>query len=317
MQFKVFTQQDELLNEEEEIYRRRNNSEKSCISFGQRKLLLMLISFLTKYLDKTIVNPVIIYAGSAPGFNIGIVSKLFPDVIWHLYDPASFKLKRNDKIQLYQEYFTDQIAEGWAEIQQKDKNIYFISDIRTADYTKAKDLDDNERQIMEDMNMQRKWVEIIKPNVSHLKFRLPYSLANIPDEVEYLDGIIYKTPYAPQTSTETRLVVLDHDIHNKYSCKQYQSQLFYHNNIIREKYKYINEYQDIPEILDDYDSCLEMFLWKEYLLYINKTVTKENVIKLSRDATKLLTQGRKYNDTLAYLRSNPRAIKERNFNGHK
>ena len=65
--------------------------------------------------------------------------------------------------------------------------------------------------------------------------------------------------------------------------------MFYHNIVIREKNKYINEYQDPPEILDDYDSCCEISIWKDYLNYINKEINKDNIIELSRNATKFLT----------------------------
>jgi hypothetical protein len=311
-----FLKEYELLKDtaNEEPYRRRNNEEKTSISWGQRKLLLSLVSFLSKHLDKDIKNPRVIYAGASPGIGIGIAAKLFPNVTFHLYDPAPFQIKTKDKVILYRKKFTNEIAQFWAEKQKQDNNILFISDIRTADYTKAKDLEDNENQIMQDMQLQKTWVEIIKPCKTQLKFRLPYTLPGFPNEVEYFDGLIYLQCFCPQTSTETRLVLESPNlVYKKYSCEKYQSQLFYHNIVIREKNKYINEYQDPPEILDDYDSCCEISIWKDYLTYINKEINKDNIIELSRNATKFLTAGRKYSDTLAYLRSNPRAIKDRNF----
>ena len=321
-----FTREDELLrdNDPEEPYHRRKDEEKTSISWGQRKLLMTLISFLSKHVkgfedtkDGVTHKPVVIvYAGAAPSVNIGIAATLFSNISWHLYDPAPFKIKTdvNKKIIVYQKKFTDEIASYWRDIQEKDGNVYFISDIRTADYTKTKNLEDNEKQIMEDMELQKKWVEIIKPCKCQLKFRLPYTLPNFPVEIEYFDGIIYKQPYSPQMSTETRLVLTSPDLtYKKYSCEKYQSQLFYHNIVIREKNKYINSFLDEPELLDDYDSCCEVSIWKDYLNYMGKEITKDNVVALSRKATKLLTKGRKYRDTLSYLRSNPRAIKKRNF----
>jgi hypothetical protein len=313
-----FAKENELLKDTdpEEPYRRRKDEEKTSISWGQRKLLMTLVSFIANHIPKNTDKPVILYCGAAPGVGIGIAARLFPSISWHLYDPAPFKIKTdyNRKIVVYQKKFTDEIAHYWASIQEKEGNIYFISDIRTADYTKAKDLEDNEKQIMGDMELQKKWVEIIKPCKSQLKFRLPYTLPNLPLEIEYFDGVVYKQPWVCQTSTETRLVLTSPQIiYKKYSCEKYQSQLFYHNIVVREKNKYINPFIDEPELLDDYDSCCEVSIWKDYLNYIGKEITKENVIQLSRNATKLLTQGRKYADTLSYLRSNPQAIKKRNF----
>lgn len=312
-----FTKVDELLNDTdpEEPYRRRKDEEKISISWGQRKLLMVLVSFLSKHLEHK--NPIIVYAGAAPGVNIGVVATLFPGASFHLYDPSRFKIHTNldKKIIVYRKRFTDETARYWADKQEKNKNVYFISDIRTADYTKAKDLSENEEQILNDMELQKKWVEIIKPCKSHLKFRLPYTLPDLPINIKYFDGIIYKQCYSPQTSTETRLVVTSSNLtYRDYSCEKYQSQLFYHNIIVREKNKYISEFIDEPELLNDYDSCCEASIWKDYLEYLGEEVSKERVIKLSRDATKLLTKGRKYKDTLSYLRNNPRAIKDRNFN---
>jgi len=312
----MFTNLDEILNENdpEETYRRRQGEEKTSISWGQRKLLLTLVSFLSKHLDKETKDPIILYSGAAPGVNIGIVATLFPEVTFHLYDPSPFMIKTNldKKIIIYQKKFTDSIAEFWAEKQKKNNNIYFISDIRTADHTKAKDLTENEDQILKDMEMQRKWVEIIKPIKSHLKFRPNYTGEGRKETLEYFDGIIYKQSFAPESSTETRLVV-SNLVYKTYSCEKYQSQMFYHNSIIREKNKYENDCMDEPELLNDYDSCCEVLIWKDYLKNRGLEVTKEAVIKLSRNATYLLTDGRKYRDTLEYLRSNPRAIKDRNF----
>ena len=312
-----FTKDDELLKQEdpEEPYRRRKDEEKTSISWGQRKLLMCLVSFISNHLDKG-KNAVLLYAGAAPAVNIGIAARLFPNITWHLYDPQPFKLKTdlNRKMVVYQKKFTDEIAHYWGKIQKKDGNIYFISDIRTADYTKTKNLEDNENQIMGDMELQKKWVEIIKPCKSQLKFRLPYTLPNLPLEIEYFDGIIYKQCYSPQTSTETRLVLTSPTLtYKKYSCEKYQSQLFYHNIVVREKNKYVNLFMDEPELLDDYDSCCEISIWKDYLNYIGKETNRENILQLSRNATKLLTKGRKYSDTLSYLRANPQAIKKRNF----
>lgn len=319
----LFTKQDELLREKdsEEPYRRRKDEEKKSISWGQRKLLLTLVSFLSNHLESFTNRYVILYTGAAPGVNIGIVAQLFPNVTFHCYDPSSFKIKTDLKkrIIVYQKKFTDELAHYWSKIQEKDRNIYLVSDIRTADYTKTESLAENEKQIMSDMELQKRWVEIIKPCKAHLKFRLPYTIPNLPLEIEYFDGILYKQPYAPSTSTETRLVVdlTDGLKYKKYSCEKYQSQMFYHNIVIREKWTYDNEYMDEPEILNDFDSCCEISIWKDYLRFSSvsdENINKESVIALTRKATKLLTKGRKYSDTLSYLRENPQAIKKRNFN---
>jgi hypothetical protein len=304
MSFSEVLREDDLELE----YRRRRDEEKNCVSYGQRKLLLSLVSFLSKHC-RDIENAVILYAGAAPGLNIGIAASLFPKFSWHLYDPARFGLTTNmeKKIFVYRKYFDDEVATYWAGKQ----NIIFISDIRTADYTKAKNLDENEDQIEHDMEMQRKWVEIIRPIRCQLKFRLSYTLEGRKNEFEYFDGIIYKQPFAPQTSTETRLVLSGKDLKYKiYDCNKYEKQLFYHNVVVRETNKYDNPEADGVELVNDWDSKCEVTIWKDFL---GEKGNKDEILRLSIEATRLLNLNKKVPDTLSYLRSNPRAIKNRNF----
>lgn len=296
-------------------YHRRKDEDKRSIHWGQRKLGLVLIQFLTRYWDPLKVkNPVVVYAGAAPGTNIKIVSDFFPEIEFHLYDPSPFKIKGSDKIHIYQQYFTDKDAEKW-----KNRNdIYFVSDIRTADYTKAKNLDENERTIMKDMEMQMRWYNIISPVKGHLKFRLPYTGGNRPDRMNYLYGHVLKQPWAPQTTTETRLVPVGHQIVS-WSCQMYQDQMFHHNVITREQYNYTNPFThtdepiDSPELMNDWDSMMEVQIWMEYLLKRTGKSEMSMVTALSRLFTNKLTQKARYKDTLSLLRSKPQFIKNRNF----
>jgi hypothetical protein len=304
-------------------YHRRKDEEKKSIAYGQRKLLLTLLSFVSEYivprlkeLKQQNLSPIIVYAGAAPGVNIQLVAEYYSqfNFEWHLYDPGTFKITTDlsKKFIIYNKKFDDNVAKFWA--QNNKGNIFFISDIRTADYTKCKDLEENEHQILNDMNLQKHWVEIIKPIVSHLKFRLPYSIESTPKEIIYFDGVIYFQPYSPQTSTETRLVVTDPFSTKSYSCQKYEAQLFYHNVITREQKKYQNEFADGIELIDDHDSCLEIWIWSKFLESIGKEVNKENILRFSQEATIKLSKGKKGIDTLKYLRDHPQAIKKRNFN---
>ena len=319
-EYKDFTQSDLFLNpnDPEMEYRRRHDEEKVSIHWGQRKLLLTLIQFISLFWDTKITKPIIVYAGAAPGTNIGFVSELFPEAEFHLYDPAPFKIKQSSKVHIYQQYFMDEDAKKWA----NRNDVYFISDIRTADHTKAKDLDENEAQIQKDMEMQMRWFQIINPVQGHLKFRLPYTGGNRPPRVDYLYGYVFKQVFAPQTTTETRLVPVKGEDGNwmfvSWSCKKYQEQMFYHNVVIREKFKYKNPFThdqkpiDGMELTNDWDSRAEAQVWMDYLTKRKVPITEQNVVALSRLATKKLTENSKYKDTLHLIRSNPQRIKQRN-----
>lgn len=318
----VFNQKDLFLNptDKELAYRRRNDEEKKSVAWGQRKLLLCLIQFLTLFWDpKKVAKPVIVYAGAAPGTNIGAVSAMFPEAEFHLYDPREFKVSPSDKIKIYQQYFTNEDAKRWT----NRADVYFISDIRTADYTTARNLDENEKQIQEDMKRQMDWFRIINPVEGHLKFRLPYTGGDRPSRVNYLYGYVLKQPWAPQTTTETRLVPARNREGNwmiaTWSSQKYQDQMFYHNVVVREKIKYLNPFTgdlkpiDQSELLTDWDSRCEAQIWMDYLQKRSSPVTSVSVVALSRLATKKLTLHSKFKDNLQLLRLKPQLIKKRNI----
>lgn len=321
-EYKVYTQKDLFLNptDPEMPYRRRKDEEKTGIHWGQRKLLLTLIQFLSLFWDpKKVPKPIVVYAGAAPGTNIAIVSQLFPEIEFHLYDPAPFKIRPSGRIHLYQQYFEDGDAKKWA----GRKDVFFVSDIRTADYQKTRNLDEYENQIQKDMNMQMVWVQIINPSQAHLKLRFPYTGGGRPSHVNYLYGYVLKQPWAPQTTTETRLVPVRDNSGNwitaEWSSQKYQDQLFYHNVIIREQFKYLNPFDnkdtpiDSPELLNDWDSRTEAQIWMDYLSRRGVPITGQSVIALSRLITRKLTENSRYKDTLHILRSNPQFIKKRNM----
>lgn len=320
--YREYTKKDLFLNptDQELPYRRRKDEEKTAIHWGQRKLLLILIQFLSLFWDqKKVPNPIVIYAGAAPGTNIAVVSQLFPEAEFHLYDPNPFKINNTDRIKLYQQLFTNKDAKKWS----GRNDIYFVSDIRTADYQKTRNLDEYETQIQSDMIKQMEWVQIINPVQAHLKLRFPYTGGGRPTHVNYLYGYVLKQPWGPQTTTETRLVPIRNDKDQwsmaVWSSQKYQDQMFHHNVIIREQYKYINPLEnnntpiDSPEILNDWDSRTEAQILMDYLRCRGAIVVGSAVVALSRLITRKLGINNRYKDTLHILRSNPQFIKRRNI----
>jgi hypothetical protein len=126
-------------------YKRRTGEYKVQLHWGQRKLLLSEIEFLTLYtLSKSKPSKkseksneskkwIVVYAGAADGRHDIYLSTLFHNCEFHLYDPATFDKNlveyatTHNNIKIFNEYFTDEIAASY-----KDKeNILFICDIRT------------------------------------------------------------------------------------------------------------------------------------------------------------------------------------------
>jgi hypothetical protein len=312
LDIKNFKRKDTYLTEDfpEKEYKSRTNEIKSSVHIGQIKLLLSEISFLTLFLKSK--NPIVVYAGAAPGDHIPILSDLFPEIEFHLYDPSPFKIKENTKIKIYNQLFLDEDALKWS---NKD-NIYFISDIRTADYHTLT-AEENEEEIINNMNMQKRWFEIINPVHALLKFRLPYALEQISKKygpnIEYLDGYVFFQAFAGQSSTETRFVPMK-DTRKLWNFKKYESQMFYFNSVIREKARYfnpfygdetsifgeghVNDYDDryMAQVIIDYLKqrlCISHTLVKSFYDVLMKTLFgKDQVIELRKKTDK--SSGKQY-----------------------
>ena len=73
----------------------------SVAHFGQRKLFLSELRFLTSYLRKRTTDAIapmlVIYPGAAPSRHTGYLASLFPEVTFLLVDPAVFRIQMNSQ----------------------------------------------------------------------------------------------------------------------------------------------------------------------------------------------------------------------------
>jgi len=233
---------------------------KTTIYWGQRKLLISEIDFLTDYAKE---GDTIIYAGAAPGEHISILVEMFPNFEYICVDPykggfskelLSKANNKNYKITLINDYFTDKMA---TEMSKKYKNILFISDIRTR-------TDRISNVIIQNMEAQAKWHKLINSRVSMLKLRFPFEN----DKMKYLDGEIRFQAWENVESTETRLIVKKNEKEKEYDIRKYENQLYYFNRFTRcQNYK--NSYNIIG--MDNcYDCTCEFNILEKY---IDKTDT--------------------------------------------
>ena len=116
----------------------RNIDPKSILSRheGQRKLFLTELYFLTNYghLSNTVVYP-----GAAHGYHIPLLSSLFPNHTFYLYDPSKFFdgiTRDTTKIQVFNKLFLEEDAKD-----PKYKSALLISDIRSIKRISEDDLD--------------------------------------------------------------------------------------------------------------------------------------------------------------------------------
>lgn len=161
--------------------------------WGQRKLLLTEIEFLTKYGCEEKFT--VIYAGAAPGSHINYLSSLFPSLDFILIDDKEFLVKKSDNILIRAEKFTRDLAKRYADSSLK---IIFICNVRT-----FRAQADGQNDGTEDMENQLEWYKIMKPHASLLNFRLPRQ----PGKALYLKGHQMIEPWASKRPAECRLVV--------------------------------------------------------------------------------------------------------------
>jgi hypothetical protein len=203
-------------------YRRRRGEIKSLVHWGQRKLLISEIEFLSKYAPSTPATCV--YCGAAPGIHIPFLSHLFPLVNFILIDPAPFHCQPSERICIRSELMTDSLA---TEFRQSDHRVLFVSDIRSADW-RVYGNQLLEQEIAGDMDKQMRWHDLMCPIASMLKFRLPWT----PGSTEYLRGEIHLPLWGPQTTTEARLVVEGHE-RVRWDHQTHWEQMFYFNTVTR------------------------------------------------------------------------------------
>jgi cap2 methyltransferase len=230
-------------------YRQREGGEvKLAMHFGQRKLLLTEIEFLTNCGN---LSDTVVYVGSAPGYHIKLLTKYFPNHKFELYDPSKFGIDQTNNVKIHQLLFTDAIAQNYV-----GKGILFISDIRTDMH---KYTEEWEEEIIDNMNTQKKWVEIINPKMAMLKFRLPYN----PGITKYFSGKIYFQPWVGQSSTETRLITNGKE-YTLYDNTDYEQILYRHNRITRNQ-KFDHQYTKIEGLDYCYDCKAEIEILIRYI----------------------------------------------------
>lgn len=240
------------------------------IHIGQRKLLLSEIEFLTRVIknskqvgkESSKFQYSMLYIGAAPGQHIPILSDMFPEVKFILYDPAPFKINPRESIEIHKEMFSDEIAQTYVD----KPNLLFVSDIRSVprdDYNNDSEQanPEFEEEVRKNLAQQKKWVEIIRPVRSLLKFRLPFTDESDKVTTDYFDGIINFQAYAPPQSAETRLEVGPKPKIISYDHTRYEQQMFYFNTQYRVQsfFHYNRRYGW------SYDTIREFFILKKYI----------------------------------------------------
>jgi hypothetical protein len=193
-----------------------------CTHWGQLKLLLSEIEFLTPFYGQSFR---VVYAGAAPGVHIPLLASMFATMRFVLVDPQPSMIENREypNIVVLRDFMSDALAEEFA-----GSPVLFISDVRVGAGEKESD-DAQQDRIQRDMDAQRRWIELMHPVASMLKFRLPWRRG----VTNYLSGTIFFPVYGKALTHEARLVVPGGACAVDYDNGLYEQQMVYFNRRLR------------------------------------------------------------------------------------
>ncbi len=256
------------------------------VHWGQLKLFLSEFFAIIHHMDEDVKN--ILYVGGANGSHVYVLSELFEDLNFHLYDSERFdkRLYGVKNVRIYKKYFDDKELERW----KKRGKIFFISDIRTLTYDPGTQTDEvrvkNEESVWNDMKLQESWIKKLRPSLSLIKFRLPFAYDFVLKEGRvrnYLNGDVCFQVYNKPTSSETRLLVKDISFKD-WDIVEYERKLYYHNCITRNKRKFLNPFNSTSKeiypsrgLFNDFDSTYFTVLVMDFVRkYTDEDPTEKN-----------------------------------------
>lgn len=256
------------------------------------RLLISEILYITRYVqyDEYGKLPRIIYIGAAPGFHLVKLMKMFPFILFDLYDDQElhpdlerYISENPDQVTMYRERFELTTCSRY---EERNDDIYLITDFKDIKfmvdppYVEGGGYDDIKRAFQKekelsytlDMEFQKQICIILNPKNAFLRFRPShYYQDESPDTAifEYFPGTIYLMIYNDYKSTETRLVVEDFSNTGfKWNYKDYQYRLNFFNDQKREsllRNPFTNDNTPLPNQLGNkFESVMMFYALLEY-----------------------------------------------------
>lgn len=153
---------------------------KNTIRSKQRKLLIIEIEFLTRFSRP---KDVVVYVGATNDVHHKIITEMFPELLFILYDPKPSTIKSTDRREIHRRFFTIQTAQQLSlRFMRENRRILFVSDVET----------------------QHVWMEILKPAASLLT---PECLISSDDELFILTEYVRR--YKSDLDIKSFIRILD------------------------------------------------------------------------------------------------------------
>lgn len=263
------------------------------------RLLMSEILYITRYVDYQDSKPIkIIYIGAAPGFHLVKLMKMFPFIIFDLYDDEElhpdlerYLIENENQVTMYREKFT---LETCSRYEEALEDIYLITDNREVRfmkdpifpkdsyYSEVKEQFQKEKEAsyLQDMEFQKEVCKKLEPCNAFLRFRPPHFYEGMSPEpaiFEYFSGIVYLMIFNDYKSTESRIVVNDYvNDKFKWNYKDFQHRLNDFNAEVRESLlvnPFTNDSAPLPNQLGNkFETVMMIQLLIEYF----KTIGYDN-----------------------------------------
>lgn len=208
---------------------------------GQMKLLVNEIRFLSYDIEiHNLKNNKfnLLYIGSGKGYHIPFLMNMYKNynINWYFYDPVghcdSLTELNNDKtVFVRDKYF---LEEDMEEFKNSDRQLIFISDIRTVD---ENSLEPRTKNLYEDYILQNKILDFLKPDFSLLKYRVPFK-DDWNNDLEFFKpkGKEYIQAFTKNDSCEFRIFLNSIIIYEKIKNSdliEYENKFYWYNTNYR------------------------------------------------------------------------------------
>ena len=190
----------------------------------------------------------LVVAGASPGTHMLVLLKHIGKwreargVRIHLYDTQPLDadlqaiVEQDKSMYFYRRFFTDKDAQRW---RNSNDCVVFFSDIRSPIHSKRLHVHTDEVQIAADMQAQKTWVEIMRPDYCMLKFHAPHATKDqkqVQASFRYLKGDLNEQAYVGRFSAEYRLFCTREDIQAtdmQYETEEIERHAFFHTRRTR------------------------------------------------------------------------------------
>jgi len=263
--------------------------------------LLFLIYYIEPVKNK---NNRVIYMGAAPGFHLVKIMKMFPDIMFDLYDKENLHIELQkyvndnpDQVTYFDENFSVETCKFYEETED---NLYFMTDHRDPEFmtdpifTYSKDKNDEkqkyqvkkEESYKHDMDLQMEICKVLKPLYAYLRFRPPHFYSGLSPKnasMEYFSGTLFLMVFNDYKSIEGRLVVSNFDNCDfLWNYESYQYRLNYFNNEVREsmlKNPFTFDQTPLKDQLGNkFETVMLIYLLKEYFKLQGQLTIKSSSI---------------------------------------